>query len=396
MAPSPDFPRSFLEFRTISPSATDLLSAVAVELGDQVNGIAREIVTRHADEMTAAGLITEDDAYAWVLTLIRSVIAGLADPGAGGAAERAVIEELTADRARLGFPLDALLRSFQLGARALLEVLDATAARRPEATPSSMLEIHDFCWEWANEAMGVVAAAHRPVAIELARRDSARRAEFIAAVLTGSIPARRLLADAEVFGLDPRAHYVPFRARPADDGAASVLERQITAAASTATDRPAFTVIDGDLAGLAPRSPDAIDGPLAVGPAASLGHLAPAFAQASATLDTAAALGRRGTLALADVGPLPLALADSLPAQQLDARLGGRLEAGDRHGEIERTMRELLQHDQDITATAASLHVHPNTIRYRAGRFRELTALDVRRTEDLVLAWWWLTRRRAG
>jgi DNA-binding PucR family transcriptional regulator len=54
----------------------------------------------------------------------------------------------------------------------------------------------------------------------------------------------------------------------------------------------------------------------------------------------------------------------------------------------------LLEHDGDVRAAAAALHVHPNTVRYRSGRFAELTGLDIRRTEDLILTWWLLNRAR--
>lgn len=59
-------------------------------------------------------------------------------------------------------------------------------------------------------------------------------------------------------------------------------------------------------------------------------------------------------------------------------------------------MRTLLGLDRDIQATAERLHLHRNSVRYRVGRFRELTGLDLRRTEDLVTAWWLLKRRQSA
>ncbi|HMH93751.1 MAG TPA: helix-turn-helix domain-containing protein [Streptosporangiaceae bacterium] len=39
--------------------------------------------------------------------------------------------------------------------------------------------------------------------------------------------------------------------------------------------------------------------------------------------------------------------------------------------------------------------VHPNTVRYRVGRFEQATGCSLRHTESLVEAWWALRRHRA-
>jgi DNA-binding PucR family transcriptional regulator len=36
--------------------------------------------------------------------------------------------------------------------------------------------------------------------------------------------------------------------------------------------------------------------------------------------------------------------------------------------------------------------VHPNTLRYRLGRYRELTGADLSVTEEMIGAWWALHR----
>jgi DNA-binding PucR family transcriptional regulator len=63
---------------------------------------------------------------------------------------------------------------------------------------------------------------------------------------------------------------------------------------------------------------------------------------------------------------------------------------------IELTIRTLLDNDRNVEATAAELHLHRNSIRYRIGRFHHLTGLDPRKTEDLVTTWWLLKRRQAS
>ena len=77
-----------------------------------------------------------------------------------------------------------------------------------------------------------------------------------------------------------------------------------------------------------------------------------------------------------------------------ERHLSGLTAAGRSSSEIEATMRVFLDCDQNVEVVARELTVHPNTVRYRLTRFRELTGLDVRRTRDLVTAWWLLNRRR--
>jgi DNA-binding PucR family transcriptional regulator len=50
-----------------------------------------------------------------------------------------------------------------------------------------------------------------------------------------------------------------------------------------------------------------------------------------------------------------------------------------------------------VDATAASLFVHPNTVRHRLRRFVDLTGLELDTTFGAVAAWWaarsWVARR---
>ncbi|MBB5866893.1 DNA-binding PucR family transcriptional regulator [Allocatelliglobosispora scoriae] len=62
--------------------------------------------------------------------------------------------------------------------------------------------------------------------------------------------------------------------------------------------------------------------------------------------------------------------------------------------DIEETTRVYLECNQRVREVSQRLGVHPNTVRYRVQRFQQLTGLDLKRTEDLVTAWWLLNRRR--
>jgi sugar diacid utilization regulator len=66
--------------------------------------------------------------------------------------------------------------------------------------------------------------------------------------------------------------------------------------------------------------------------------------------------------------------------------LAARLDRLDGHPDLEATLRSWLRHDCARRATAADLHVHPNTVDHRVRRIAEMVGLDLGRPGDLVTA----------
>ena len=56
-----------------------------------------------------------------------------------------------------------------------------------------------------------------------------------------------------------------------------------------------------------------------------------------------------------------------------------------RRAELCRTLEEYLARRGNISATAQALYVHPNTLRQRLRRIEEITGLDVREGEWLMI-----------
>ena len=56
-----------------------------------------------------------------------------------------------------------------------------------------------------------------------------------------------------------------------------------------------------------------------------------------------------------------------------------------RQAELCRTLEEYLARRGNISATAQALYVHPNTLRQRLRRIEEITGLDVREGEWLMI-----------
>ncbi|MEO9177286.1 MAG: helix-turn-helix domain-containing protein, partial [Gaiellales bacterium] len=55
-----------------------------------------------------------------------------------------------------------------------------------------------------------------------------------------------------------------------------------------------------------------------------------------------------------------------------------------RQAQLVRTLEEYLRQRGNVSATAQALYVHPNTLRQRLRRITELTELDVR-TDDWLM-----------
>lgn len=374
------------------PALPNLADALLTHLDERTDAV----VSLLRREIPEYDVLPEDDVRGATVALMRDVITHVVSLQVD-ASRLEPLADLARRRAEQGFPFGALTRSIQLAARYLLHEADAIAAEL-HLDAATMLRVHDFAWQFVTDATGVIAEIQREIAVDAGLRESGRRADFLRAALHGTLASARLATEARLFGLDPAVRYHPLRAHP--DGARD--EERLSAAirrtGSTTHHRPILAVLEDDLVGLVPQVPTLPEGALAaVGPAVYLRDVADAFRSASVALDAAAAFGRTGVVTLDQLGPLPLALmADELAIaveQQHFRYLDSDNEA---NREIEQTVWTLLECDQNVDVAAEKLHVHRNTVRYRLGRFREITGLDIRAsTHDLVLAWWSLARRAA-
>ena len=294
-----------------------------------------------------------------------------------------------------GLPLDQ--RSFQVGARHVVAVVASHAAELG-LDASTMFELQDRVWEWATMCASILADAHRDHAVALARRDAAARAEFLRDLASGRVTPERLAQACETYDLDNEKEYFAVCAHCDDPAAASGLEAHVRRSGSTAARRTLQVVVDGRLLAVAPQAPVPYrDVTIAVGAATALEEAHGSFSEALEALATARAFDITGVVDLASLGPLPLITeGETLALRLTDRHLREFDMSGATGVAIEQTIRTLLDHDRNVEAAAAELHLHRNSIRYRVGRFHQLTGLDLRKTEDLVTTWWLLKRRQAG
>ena len=147
-------------------------------------------------------------------------------------------------------------------------------------------------------------------------------------------------------------------------------------------------MIDGDLAGLL-RDPPActVEPSVGIGPARPLERLPESFAAATRALDTARAFGLAGLHGLDTLGLLPAVVADKAVGETLRKRYLGPLDAPF-GAEIVTSLRTYFDCEMHVERTAERLLVHANTLRYRLGRFEELTGANLRDPATAAEVWW--------
>jgi sugar diacid utilization regulator len=244
------------------------------------------------------------------------------------------------------------------------------------------------------------------------------RSEFVDDLLAGRPHDRAaMLTRAALLGVNPHtSHQVVRIGRPAtghpaqapavSQSTVALLEAEI----GRRFPRSVLVPHDGDVLALVPtgdteparvlaalrtilRATNDAAGGLAAGvgrPCIGLDDLSDSEAEARIALDLARARGDPGVvMSGADLGFYGL-LARGTARRSLtsivESALGPILEADASGGsDYVRTLDAFLSNDRHLERTAGSLHVHPNTVRYRLGKVQELLGVNLRDVDDRFL-----------
>ena len=203
--------------------------------------------------------------------------------------------------------------------------------------------------------------------------------------------------------LDPGASHVVLAAEPASDALESALtvalpgslfDRRQESLRALLRVPPGAAERGADRVGDAVRRAHAkLPVPLPIGLSSAstgLSSLPGAFAEASQALLGAAVLrGDAAVLEFEELGPYKylLRLAQESSARDATIEAVARLAAYDRDrgASLLKTLEEFLHRRGSISATADALYVHPNTLRQRLRRIGELSGLDLRREDWLMV-----------
>jgi hypothetical protein len=292
-------------------------------------------------------------------------------------------------RAQEGIPIADVLLAWRIGVQVVID--RATEIRPPlNVSEAEMLRFVRALIAASDRAMAIIASAHRTADLELATREHERRAAVVREVLLGTIAPVVARAHAESCGIDVSREYLAVRA--ADLPEERTQRERRLGFQGTLTPRLGLAAMIGDdLAGFLQRPP-ASDVPfaVAVGPPRTIERLTESFELASRTLATMQAFEMVGVYDLDALGVLPAIVADRAVGDALVRRYLEPL-AGSQ-AEIAASLRVLFESDMHVERAAEQLFVHPNTLRYRIGRFEEITGTNLRNPRTALEVWWALQR----
>ncbi|MFJ5231126.1 helix-turn-helix domain-containing protein [Kitasatospora sp. NPDC088391] len=401
-------------------------------VADGADGFVRLVAGRTADPevlaaavraaRAASGLVAglpEGEVRRHTRALLDGVRTALEAGGAVDAGVLAAAALLGSDRARQGVPVAALLDGFQAGRVHLVESVVAEG-RRAGVPADRLLDGVTRIDRITTALARRMVQAHREAELESAR--TAREGAVLA--LRQLLHGEAVQALPEVLSAAGRYHCVvtavgdPASAGPleralsaAGPGLCGFVDGRLTAlvaagpgafASGTFASGPSVAGVPGPGAyGSEAAGPSASavlppDGPLAVvTPAAPPDGLAPLYGLAREALRAAEEAGLAGPHRLAD-----LALLTAAPTGPgglgavLAAELLGGLDRSDAfHRELAATALAHLAHGGGPERTAAVLHVHANTVKYRLRRLRELTGADpFAGGVERAAHWWWALR----
>lgn len=330
----------------------------------------------------AAGLPVEE-VQRHVVVLLDAVSASLLQTE-DQATTLAAADDLAVDRAHQGVPLAVVLEGFQAARGFFLRML--LQAQGEGLRAEDLLQLLVPLDERVAELQTRMINSYREAERTLARSGRAARVEALRELLSGGPVS---WAEEAQLVLSRRYYCL----------VADVTNPRESRRVATLLETPdgVTGIVHGYLCRVTPQPPPShrLEDVLVVGAGPVVpGELADAYRLCREALVAGRARGRRGMHAVTD-----LALGIAVDAQPLLGRMLASTHLGALDGEdafhrlLAETGRVFLQHGSRVEPTAAALHVHPNTVKYRVRRLSELVAFDVATPPgealDRSLRWWW-------
>ena len=295
-----------------------------------------------------------------------------------------------AERAALGVPVAGLLSGVHAGRSRILEIA-ITRGRDAGLPYDVLLQALLKLDRYGTALERHVVDGYRAAEQELSRDGRTARIRVLRRLLLGE-DGDGPDEDPASFGLHDGGRYHCVVSDAAEPGRVRALEQAF------ARHGGVLAPVGGRLSGLTPRLPPAVDGAVLVitTPPVPLGRVRAAHQLCLTALHAATGV-RTGLVDVADLAGETALDAQPMLGAFLAERLLGVLDPADEfHRELVSTAMSYLDHGQRLDLTAVALHLHPNTVRYRLRRLRELTGFAAPGGDGLTVMdtvrWWWALR----
>jgi PucR C-terminal helix-turn-helix domain len=364
-------------WRELSPSLAALIEPELPDLRDEIFAVIAEEVPEYARPLEGnfgRGLrLGVDEALRQFARLI-------ADPEAGRGQSSEVYRALGRGEMREGRALDSLQAAYRVGARVAWRRLSAVGLRAglsPEVLCSLADAIFAYIDELSADSVEGYAQAQQAAAGERERR----RRRVLGALLAETVDLDALRAAGAEAEWELPAEVALLACEPADLD--SITRRlPIDALAGTFDELGCIVVRDPDGPGRRAELVRACEGrAAALGPTQPLERARPSWERARSAFAAIRAGALRSELCVVAEHLTEIAFFEARePLRELRARCLAPLadltpSASDRMAE---TLKAYLDHRGNAPAMAEALHVHPQTVRYRLKKLRDLfgDALD--------------------
>ncbi|WP_328466022.1 helix-turn-helix domain-containing protein [Actinoplanes sp. NBC_00393] len=360
-----------------------------------VHGLAAD--ARLVDDVVAAARAQSPEAARLPLEESRRHVAALIQAGchaflrAGEDGDDDFSEALRfgAEGAALGIPVAALLSGAHAGRSRILEI--AIVRGRTAGLPDDVL-LHGLLRldRYGNALERHVLDGYRTAERHLDIDRRAARIRFLRGLLFGQDGGG---GDPGQFGLDADGRYHCVVSDAADPAGVRELEQAFARCGGV------LAPVGGRLSGVTPRLPGfgaAAPALIVSTPPVPLNQAAEAHTLARTALLAARDLGLSGAHSVVRLAGESALAGQPMLAGFLRDELLARLDPADEfHRDLVGTALAYLDRGQRLDRTAESLHLHPNTVRYRLRRLRELTEFGAAEAQLTVLEtvrWWWALR----
>jgi hypothetical protein len=364
----------------------ELLRALLADL----DPIIVRLVDKIREEIDSFSAVPIEEQHYAAGASVRLLILDLLGEPADVSAREAVAG-LGERRAEQGVPVEDVLRAWRIGVDHV--IFEARAiAERSDYRPDTVFDLLQAALATADEAMVSLAEGHREADDGAEGVDPERSREaFLLAALGGEAGVSELRNQATSLGLELSAPQRAFRAPRASDGDVAKIRAVLEGGHDGI--RGLAMIAAGELVGFAsgelPRGAVEL---LAAGPAVPFEDLPQSFRIAGRVAAAAQAFGMVGVHDIQSAGLQVAVLESPDVGQALIDRFVGPVRESSSGEELLASVREFLNCGGKIDPAAQRLHVHPNTLRYRIGRYEELTGADLTETEQTLGIWWALHR----
>lgn len=352
---------------------------VALESDDAV---VEPILERVRAELPSYAAVSRDQIVASIERIRNRVCRTLAIGEVPPAAELWEAERATVERLQSGVPIEDILSGFRITIWTVQHRLVELATEH-DVAGADVVALTSLIWKLSDVFSARAAADYHRLGLAHAVADQRRRDAWLAGALAGEHDAAQTERGYTLYRLRRDTAYRAFCSAPSDEQAIERTQRLLTERyGNGVVMAPSHDSLIGLIAELPEPVPDQL---IALGPAVPLDRLAESYQNAQRVLAGAILHHGDGVHTVESLGwrlavPVLSELAELLRARYLKPLQ----DTGPFGDQVVEALRSYLAHERNIPLTAAALHVHVNTLRYRLSRFEDLTGRLLQDTDTIV------------